>query len=271
MPKYSKLFVVYCLNPDIFIFSENLYDVIEDDFRTYPFKRDSLRDFIMGQDLKLFDSMIASLSLTNPEVEFVTSIMTLKLNIKYIRHHITRVYDSEGNKKGFVAVHQDITDEATYSNSLKKHIYEKNEIIKNKDVQIKEAHHTIKNNLNILLSLIRMEEHDQRDIHEIMDDTKSHIKSISVMHENLYQSKTLKDIGLKNYIDSIVNSLFEIYSSKIHYISHVDDISLNAKQAGTLGLIINELINNTVKHAFPCGEEGTVKIKISRIDKMPAL
>ena len=113
-----------------------------------------------------------------------------------------------------------------------------------------------------------MEEHDQKNMREIIEDTKSHIKSISVMHENLYKSKTLKDIGLKNYIDSIVKSLFEIYASKNEYISHVDDISLNAKQAGTLGLIINELVNNTVKHAFPDGNHGTVQIKISRTDKL---
>ena len=87
------------------------------------------------------------------------------------------------------------------------------------------------------------------------------------MHEKLYQSDTLTDVHLKNYIDSIVNSLFDIYSLDIGYVSHVDDISLNAKQAGTLGLIINELINNTVKHAFPDGVYGKVIIKVSRIDK----
>ena len=125
-----------------------------------------MREFILGEDLKLYDSLIASLSPINPEIEFVTSIMTLKLNIKYIRHHIRRIYDSEGNNIAFVSAHQDITDETSYANALKKHIFEKNEIIKEKDVQIKEAHHTIKNNLNILLSLIRMEKHENKDVQE---------------------------------------------------------------------------------------------------------
>ena len=87
------------------------------------------------------------------------------------------------------------------------------------------------------------------------------------MHEKIYQSENLVDIELKDYIDSIVNALFDIYSSKIQYISKVDDIKLNAKQAKSLGLIINELINNTVKHAFPDGTPGKVEIKIGRIDK----
>lgn len=265
--QHSKLFVSYGNYKHSFV-SNNFYDVIEDDNRTYPVTINSIRDFIIGDDLKDYDSLIASLSPTNPEIEFVSSIMTFKLNIKYIRHHIKRIYDSEGNIISYMSAHQDITDEATYSKLLKKHIFEKNEIIKNKDIQIKEAHHTIKNNLNILLSLIRMEEHEHKDLNEIMDDTKSHLKSISVMHEKLYQSDNLKDIELKKYIDSIVNSLFEIYESKIEYISQVDDIQLNSKQAGTLGLIINELINNTVKHAFPENGEGTVQIKISRIDKI---
>ena len=100
-----------------------------------------------------------------------------------------------------------------------------------------------------------------------MDDTKTHLKSVSLMHEKIYQSENLVDIELKDYIDSIVESLFDIYSSKIHYISKVEDIKLNAKQAKSLGLIVNELINNTVKYAFPDDNPGKVEIRIGRIDK----
>lgn len=265
--RYSKTFISYAIYPDNYDVSNNFYDVIEDESRDYPFKKDTLRDFVIGSDLKLYDSMISSLSPANPEVEFTTSIMTLKFNIKYIRHYFKRLYDSEGNATSYISAHQDITEEATYSNMLKKHIYDKNEIIKDKDVQIKEAHHTIKNNLNILLSLIRMEEHSHKSAEDIVRDTKSHLNAISVMHEKMYQSKTLKDIELKDYVDSIVSSLFDIYSSKIRYVSHVDKFSLNSQQAGTLGLIINELINNTVKYAFAEDNPGTVKISIARIDK----
>ena len=113
-----------------------------------------------------------------------------------------------------------------------------------------------------------MQEHQETDLKKIVEDTKTHIKSISLMHEKIYQSKTLADIQLKDYLDSIVESLFDIYSSEIKYISHIDDITLNAHQAGTLGLIINELINNTVKYAFPDNNPGQVEIKLSRLDKI---
>ena len=106
-----------------------------------------------------------------------------------------------------------------------------------------------------------MEEHFKKDLYTIIDDTKTHIKAISLMHEKLYQSKTLKNIELKEYIDSIINSLLEIYSSKIRYVSKVDDISLNSKQAGTLGIMINEFVNNTVKYAFPDNNPGTIELK----------
>ena len=263
---HSKTVISYGIYPDNFFVSDNFYDVIEDESRSYPFNPATIKDFLLGEDMELYDSIMDTLSPSNPEVEFTTSIMTLKLNIKYIRHHIKRIYDSEGNPQSYVSSHQDITEEASYTNELKKQIYKKNEIIKNKDIDIKEAHHNIKNNLNILLSLIRMEEHKHIPMEDIIEDTKSHLKSISVMHEKLYQSKTLVDIELKGYIDSIVESLFNIYSSEIQYISKVDDISLNAKQAGSLGLIINELINNTVKYAFPDDNPGKVEIKIGRLD-----
>lgn len=262
----SKTIISCGIYPDDFLVSDNFYDVIEDESRSYHFSSSSIREFILGEDMEFYDEVMDSLSPENPEAEFTTSIMTLRLNIKYIRHHIRRIYDGDGNAIGFFSSHQDITDEAAYANSLKKQIYEKNEIIKDKDVDIKEAHHNIKNNLNILLSLIRMEEHKHIPIDEIIEDTKSHLKSISVMHEKLYQSKNLVDIELKGYIDSIVESLFDIYSSEIEYVSKVEDITLNAKQAGSLGLIINELINNTVKYAFPDGDYGKVEIRIGRLD-----
>ena len=267
LAKNSKTILSRGIYPDKFFISDNFYDVIEDESRSFPFTNQTVREFMLGEDLELYDSMINSLSLTNPEVEFTTSIMTLKLNIKYIRHHIVRIYDSEGNAESYISSHQDITDEATYANSLKKQIFEKNEVIKDKDFQINEAHHNIKNSLNILLSLIRMEEYGHIPLNEIVDDTKSHLKSVSVMHEKIYQSENLVDIELKGYIDSIVESLFDIYSSKIQYISKVDDIKLNAKQAKSLGLIVNELINNTVKYAFPDGNPGVVEIRIGRLDK----
>ncbi len=268
LEQISKTFLSYAVYPDNYYVTDNFYDVIEDETREYPFKKGTIRDFIIGQDIKYYDKMIGSLSPSNHEVEFTTSIMTLKLNIKYIKHYFRRVYDKEGKAISYISSHQDITDEARYSNSLKKQIYEKNQIIMDKDMEIKEAHHTIKNNLNILLSLIRMQEHMQPDLEKILEDTKTHIKSISLMHEKLYQSDTLKDIELKEYIDSIVESLFDIYSSEIIYVSNVDNIVLNSHQAGTLGLIINELLNNTVKYAFPDNISGQVIIRITRIDKI---
>ena len=66
-----------------------------------------------------------------------------------------------------------------------------------------------------------MEEHFKKDPARIVDDTKTHINAISLMHEKLYQSRTLDKIELKEYIDSIAESLLAIYSSKIKYISHV--------------------------------------------------
>ncbi len=267
LAKNSKTAISYGIYPDEFIISDNFYDLIEDESRSYSFNPEVVREFMIGEDLELYDSMIDSLSPANPEVEFTTSIMTLKLNIKYIRHHIKRIFDSQGNAKSYISSHQDITDDTTYANSLKKQIFEKNEVIKHKDVQIKEAHHNIKNSLNILLSLIRMEEHNHIPAKEIMDDTKTHLKSVSLMHEKIYQSENLVDIELKEYIDSIVESLFDIYSSKIQYVSKVEDIKLNAKQAKSLGLIVNELINNTVKYAFPDDNPGKVEIRIGRLDR----
>ena len=265
---HSKTFHTYGRYPDEFYASDNFYDIIEDESRSYPYDKNTVRNFLVSDDLKYFEAKLASITPNNTEVEFITRIMTLNFNIKYIRNHIQKIFDSNGNALYLIASHQDVTEETNYSNSLKKEIYEKNETIKNKEIEIKEAHHNIKNNLNILLSLIRMEEHFNKNPEEIIKDTKTHIQAISVMHEKLYQSRTLVDIEIKDYVDSIVESLLDIYSSKIEYISRVDNISINSKQAGTLGIMINEFVNNTVKYAFPDNNPGKIELKISRLDKL---
>ena len=265
---HSKTFHSYGCYPDEFYVSDNFYDIIEDESRSYPYDINTVRNFIVSDDLRYFEAKLESITPNNTEVEFISRIMTLNFNIKYIRNHIQKVFDSDGNAIYLIASHQDVTDETNYSNSLKKEILEKNEVIKNKDIEIKEAHHNIKNNLNILLSLIRMEEHFNKDAAEIIKDTKTHIHAISVMHEKLYQSRTLVNIEIKDYVDSIVESLLDIYSSKIEYNSKVDDISINSKQAGTLGIMINEFVNNTVKYAFPDNNPGRIELKISRLDKL---
>ncbi|MBR1610337.1 MAG: PAS domain S-box protein, partial [Methanobrevibacter sp.] len=88
LANHSKTVISFGTYSGQLIVSDNFYDVIEDESRSYPFNPDTLKEFILGEDLELYDSMIASLSPSNPEVEFTTSIMTLKLNIRYIRHHI---------------------------------------------------------------------------------------------------------------------------------------------------------------------------------------
>lgn len=263
----AKVFHSFGIYPDEFHVSENFYKVIEDETRSIIFDRNTFKNLTLNEDLKFFDAKIDSITPNNTEVDFITRIMTLNFNIKYIQNHVEIIFDSHRNPKYLLASHYDVTKEMEYTNELKKEIYTKNEMIKNKEIEIKEAHHNIKNNINILLSLIRMEEHFKHNPTTILNDAKSQLQTISLMHEKLYQSPTVKDINLKEYIDSIVESLLELYLSEIKYISYVDNMSLNAKQATTLGIIINEFVNNTVKYAFPDGNPGTIELKISRTDK----
>ncbi len=263
---YNETFTIYKDDTNDAIFTETLYDVIEDVNREYKVD-DYFRDLILEDDLDYYNKMLSSITPDNPEVKFTIRILTLKNNIKYIRNFIIAQFD-DGNMVKFISAHQNITGEKIYTNQLRNSIIKKSEEIEDKNILIKEVHHRVKNNLQIILSLMGINEHFNKDNpFKIVKDAKNYIKTIAAMHEKIYNSTTLSTVNLKDYLDTITNSLLKMYSSQIAYISEIQDITLDINQAIPLGLIVNELINNTIKYAFPDGEEGTITINIGRIDK----
>jgi two-component sensor histidine kinase len=103
----------------------------------------------------------------------------------------------------------------------------------------------------------------------IFRDSQSRVKSMAIIHEKLYQSSNFSEIDFKGYIDSLTSYLFQSYPinpSKIKFESDIDDITLSMDTAIPCGLIINELVSNSLKYAFPDDMDGKIKIKLKSID-----
>lgn len=148
---------------------------------------------------------------------------------------------------------------------------EKNDIISKalheKDILLREIHHRVKNNLQIISSLLSLQTRytDDPQIALAIKSGKDRVKAMTLIHQNLYQKENLTGIKVDQYFDKLVKSLFNSYNispDKIKLVTDIDPINLDVETAVPLGLIANELITNALKYAFPKNEEGIIKVSL---------
>lgn len=137
--------------------------------------------------------------------------------------------------------------------------------LKEKEMLLKEIHHRVKNNLQIISSLLALQsEHiKEKWTLEMFKESQNRIKSMSFIHEQLYQSQDLANIDFNEYIQNITVNLFHSYGVNSDNISlkiNAKDVSLSINKAIPCGLIINELVSNALKHAFAGVKKGEIRI-----------
>ncbi len=139
--------------------------------------------------------------------------------------------------------------------------------LKEKDVLMKEIYHRVKNNMQIIASLLSLQiEHvgDEKS-KAILRDSQSRVKTMAMIHEKLYMSRDLSHINFKGYVDNLMSNIvytYDVNKNKIQIDLDVDNVNLNMETAIPIGLIINEIVVNSIKYAFPDGTgKITVKLK----------
>ena len=139
--------------------------------------------------------------------------------------------------------------------------------LKEKEMLLKEIHHRVKNNLQIVSSLLSLQSAYINDaaVLAVFKDSQSRVESMALMHEHLHQSEDLEKIDLASYIQTLAADLFSSYGVNSHTIGlniGVDHVFLNTDTAIPCGLIVNELVSNALKHAFPAGLKGQINISL---------
>ncbi|WP_096595425.1 PAS domain S-box protein [Calothrix sp. NIES-2098] len=140
-----------------------------------------------------------------------------------------------------------------------------------KEVLLKEIHHRVKNNLQIVSSLLQLQSQTLSDpeVIRVLRDSQNRIDSISLIHRNLYTAPNIGQLDVADYIQNLATSLlmsYQVSSGEISLETDIDTISLNVDQAIACGLIINELISNALKHAFPNKQGGNIIIRLRHLN-----
>ena len=181
-----------------------------------------------------------------------------------IKSHIFKL----NGKDVAVSVARDITErkkaEKVVKNSLKE-----------KELLLMEIHHRVKNNLMVISSLLNMQSRQIKDkkVLSLLKDSQSRARSMGLIHEKLYSSTDLKQINFGEYINDITEELFKTYSTNpnITLKMDVEDLMLDINTTIPLGLIVNELVSNSLKYAFTDEEKGTVTVKFHQKDDVYTL
>ena len=252
------------LKTNSMVWSEEMYSIfgfeIQDSTKNL-FKL--IEDSILPDDLPILEKAYNSNFIDKRVLEF--RIIRADKTIGYIWAEIGDiVYETPGQPFYISGIVQDITERQIAEKKLKSSLAEK-------EVLLRELYHRTKNSLNTIASFVQLQKIYTPDdtLNGILSDVVSRIQSMALVHQMLYQTKDLSKVDLSEYITNLMRQIYGTYNVTNKKIQ----IEYNMKKVETLidtaipcGLVINELITNCFRHAFPGEREGMIKIGLDKLD-----
>lgn len=184
--------------------------------------------------------------------------------IRWVRDRAFPIVNASGEVYRVAGVIDDVTERKQALEQITASLHEK-------EVLLKEIHHRVKNNMQVITSLLSLQSKtigDQQAF-AVFQDSQNRVKSMALIHETLYQSEDLSRIDFAEYLKKLVAHVSRSYRLRPEAVKinvHVDDVSLPIDTAVPCGLIINELASNSLKYAFPADTTGEVNITFGRAD-----
>lgn len=225
-------------------------------------------EIVEPEDMPIYSEKRAN-SLSSPEVSVETEYRIRKKDgeIRWVREIIRQNLKMTGKKVKFQGSVHDITERKYIIESLEK--YDK--------ARIKEIHHRIKNNLQVITSLLDLqaEKFSKREAvqtQEILDafkDSQNRVVSMALIHQELYKSRDMATLDFASYLQMLTTNLLTSYTVENQNIDlklDLEPVYLNMDIAIPLGIIVNELISNSLKHAFQQGQRGEIRISLCKSD-----
>jgi len=257
-------------------------------------------DFMSSDEAKRFAEVIGSfISIKSPFKNLEKTLIHKDGHAVVLEASGSPIFNAEGILRGYRGIARDITERKKAEEALRKaheelearvrertaaltavnealeaEISERKRVeeqikasLQEKEVLLREIHHRVKNNLQVISSLLNLQAGYIKDkqILKAFTESQMRIRSMSLIHEQLYKSKDLARIDFSRYIRELTDNLKRSYgmaSSLVEFNIDVGRVSLGIDMAIPCGLIINELVSNSLKHAFPGGREGEISISL---------
>jgi len=177
----------------------------------------------------------------------------------WVNLSVSLVHDDDGNPGHFIAVVHDISARKKVEAAVKRSLDEK-------EVLLREIHHRVKNNMQVISSLLSLQAAriDDTRLNELFQESKSRVRAMALIHEILYDSGDLSRIDFKDYVTRLSTGLTRMFGAdgrQVRLSVEADDITLGIDDMVPCGLAIGELISNCLKYAFPDGRDGRIDIR----------
>ncbi len=182
--------------------------------------------------------------------------------IKWVREIIQNVSDLTGKERILQGAVYDVTGQKEAEESLRKV----------EEIRKKEIHHRIKNNLQVISSLLELqaERFSEKEVLEAFRESQNRVATMAIIHEELYRSRNNETLDFSEYLQKLTADLLRSYTIRkgdIRMQLDIEETFLGMDTAVPLGIIINELVSNSLKHAFPQGRKGEIRIKLCRVEE----
>jgi PAS domain S-box-containing protein len=255
----SMLFVKQAKNLKFVQFNRAWEELLGIDRHSMIGKSDE--DFLPKEQAEAFKAKDLEVLTTGVALDIpVEPIQTATKGIRLLHTRKIPVFGADGQPKYLLGMSEDITERKLAEDQIKASLEEK-------VVLLQEIHHRVKNNLQVISSLLYLQAGKIQDpqMLSILRDSQNRVKSMALIHEKLYQTKDLAKVDLGEYIHNLTSYLFRSYTAHAGAIQlrvQADNVSLGIDTAVPCGLIINELVSNALKHAFPENASGEIQIEL---------
>lgn len=246
-------------------FNKNYFHLIESIYNTKPFVGLKLNRGILKTDKEYNDTLKEQYqkSFNGNATHFEIETQDVNENKIYLEVFLNPILNKDTNIITEVSgIAHDITEKKLSQQKVE-------QSLKEKEVLLKEIHHRVKNNMQVVSSILNLQSSYLNDPYalSVLKESQNRIKTMSYIHESLYQNKTFTSVNFSEYLQTLTNNIIQSYSiseSKIKLILDIEKITLSLDNTIPTGLIVNELLSNAIKHAFPGENTGAITVNLKQ-------